>query len=144
MATITAANIQFTLSIPAVFPGAPMLLQGYATDDAFATERVEPTEAILGVDGIASFAYVPYLTKTTISLQADSPSLFIFDTWVGRQNANNEVYLATGYISYPSISKTFSLNNGAITGLVAFPAAKKILQPSMFEITWQDVTPGVL
>ena len=143
MATITAANIQFMITVPSVFP-APITLQGFATDDAFATERVEPTEAVLGVDGIASFAYIPYLTKTTIALQADSPSLYLFDAWVGAQKANDEVYLATGYISYPSIKKTFSLNSGAITGLIAFPAAKKILQPSTFEITWQDVVPGVL
>lgn len=133
----------FTLSVPAVFP-APINLQGFATDDAFATERVEPAEIILGVDGIASAAYIPFLSKTIIALQADSPSLLTFDTWLAAQIAAQEIYLASAIILYPSIGKSFSLYNGALTSLIQFPAAKKILQPSSFEITWQSIVPSLL
>lgn len=143
MATITAANIVFTLAIPGVL-SAPVNLQGFATDDAFATERVEPAEVILGVDAIASSAYLPTLSKTIIALQADSPSLLIFDTWKGAQDAAQEVFQASGIILYPSIGKSFALTAGTLTGLVQFPAAKKILQPSSFEITWQSITPSLL
>jgi len=143
VATITAANAIFTLSIPAVFP-APQQLQGYAADDAFSTEAVEPAEVMLGVDGIASAAYLPTLTKTIINLQADSPSLFIFDRWKGAQDAAQEIYLATGAIAMPSVGKTFALIAGTLTRIIQFPSVKKILQPSQFEITWQSVIPSIL
>lgn len=141
MATITAANIQFTLSVPGVFP-APLALQGFATDDAFSTERVEPAEVVLGVDGIMSVAYLPFVSKTIIALQADSPSLYIFDAWQAANTAAQEANLASAVILYPSISKSFALSNGALTGLIQFPGAKKILQPSSFEITWQSIVPS--
>lgn len=141
MATITAANAVFTLSVPQVFP-APIQLQGYAADDAFATEAVEPAEVMLGVDGIASAAFVPFLTKTIIALQADSPSLYLFDQWLGAQVAAQEIYLATASIALLSINKTFALIAGTLTRVVQFPAAKKVLQPLSFEITWQSVTPA--
>ena len=141
MATITAADAIFTLSIPAVFP-APVSLQGFATDDAFGTEAVEPGEVVLGVDGIASAAYIPTLTKTVIALQADSPSLFVFDAWKGAQDAAQAIYLASGIILYRSISKSFQLKKGTLTRIVQFPAEKRVLQPSSFEITWEAVTPA--
>jgi hypothetical protein len=141
VATITAANVQFTISVPQVF-AAPIPLQGFATDDAFATERVEPAEVVLGVDGIASAAFIPFLSKTIIALQADSPSLFMFDAWLAAQVAAQDIYLASAVILYPSISKSFALSNGTLTGLVQFPGAKKILQPSSFEITWQSIVPS--
>ena len=141
MATITAANAVFTLSVPQVFP-APIQLQGYAADDAFATEAVEPAEVMLGVDGIASAAFVPFLTKTIIALQADSPSLYLFDQWLGAQVAAQEIYLASASIALLSINKTFALIAGTLTRVVQFPAAKKVLQPLSFEITWQSVTPA--
>ena len=50
MATLTSANSEFVLIIPGVFP-APVVVQGYATDDAFGTEDVSPVEAKMGVDG---------------------------------------------------------------------------------------------
>lgn len=143
MATITAANIQFTLSVPAVF-AAPIALQGFATDDAFATERIEPGEVVIGVDGLTSSAFIPTVSKTIIALQADSPSLLTFDTWLAAQTAAKDIYLASGIILYPSIKKSFALTNGTLTGLVQFPAAKKILQPSSFEITWQSIVPSLL
>ncbi len=143
MATITAANAVFTLSVPQVFP-APLLLQGFATDDAFATEPVEPAEVVLGVDGIASSAFIPFLTKTIVALQADSPSLYIFDAWLGAQVAAQEIYLASASIALLSIGKKFALLAGTLSRVVQFPAAKRILQPSSFEITWQSVTPSVI
>jgi hypothetical protein len=143
MATITAANIVFTMWVPAVFP-APITLSGFATDDAFATERVEPAEVQLGVDGILSAAYIPFVSKTIIALQADSPSLLTFDTWLAAETSAQEIYVASGIILYPSIGKSFALTGGYLTGLVQFPAAKKKLQPSSFEITWQSIVPSLI
>lgn len=143
MATITAANSVFTLTIPDVFP-TPQLLQGYATDDAFATDPVEPAEVVLGVDGIASAAFLPFLTKTIVALQADSPSLGIFDAWIGAMVADEETYLASGIVLLKSINKSYTLTKGVLTRSVQFPAAGKMLKPLSFEITWQKVVPAVV
>ena len=74
MADITSANAIYTLIIPDVFP-APQQLQGFATDDAFDTDASDVVEARIGVDGIASYGFTPFLVTQTIHFQSDSPSI---------------------------------------------------------------------
>ena len=97
MATITSANSVLSLAINKYFP-VPQVIQGFAVDDAFESESVQQSETLMGVDGILSGGkvFVPY--KMTIHLQADSPSVFLFDAWRNAQDADADVYAASGSI----------------------------------------------
>lgn len=138
MATITAANSIFMLSIRGLFP-VPQQLQGYSADDAFSVEAVEPAEVVMGVDGRMSAGYVPYMTPISISIMPDSPSNSLFDAWLAAQKAANEVYAADAVISLPSVNRSYVCTFGILTSIQAFPGVKKVLQARPFRITWESV-----
>ena len=96
----------------------------------------------MGVDGVLSAGkvFVPY--KMTIHLQADSPSVFLFDTLRNAQNAAVDVYALSGSITLPGTSMVYTLENGFLTMATPFPAVKKTLQPLVYEITWQQIIGG--
>lgn len=143
MSTLTAANSVFTLGIAGLYP-VPQLIQGYATDDAFAFPDVKPGEAMMGVDGKLSGGYLPYPTEQDITLQADSASILIFDDWLAAQNAAKEIYIANAVLAYPAIAKVFTLTRGILTMTSPAPTAKKLLQPRRFHITWESCSPAPL
>lgn len=143
MATLTSANSDFILTIPGAF-AAPMVIQGYATDDAFGSEDVNPVEVKIGVDGLKSSGFTPYLVKTLIHLQADSPSILIFDNWNGALQAARDDITAAGAIASPSLGIAWALINGSLTRFKPIPDAKKIFEPRTFEITWAQVIPSAI
>jgi hypothetical protein len=137
--TITSANAQLTASVPGVF-AAPVPIEGFATDDAFDTENVAPTETLMGVDGLLSGGYTPYPVKFKIVLQADSPSIAFFDQWRAAMAAVNETFPANLTLVAPSIGKIFTFLTGFLTGAMPTPPGKKVFQPQTFEITCQSVS----
>lgn len=137
MATLTSANSEFVLVIPAVFDG-PVILQGYATDDAFGTEDVAPAEAKIGVDGRKSSGYTPYLVKMLIHHQADSVANAIFDQWNAAIIAARDDLTASGSIMAPSLGQAWTLNNGSLTRFKPVPDAKKMFEARTYEITWES------
>ncbi len=137
--TITSANASLTLSVPDVFP-VPIPIEGFATDDAFDTENVAPTETLMGVDGLLSGGYTPYPVKLKIVLQADSPSSIFLDQWRQAMDAAKEAYTANATIVAPSIGKIFTFMGGFLTGDMPTPQGKKVFQPQTYEITFQSVS----
>lgn len=144
MGTITSANsnLTFTVRGPVGIVVGPFTVQGYATDDAFATEAVESAIAVMGVDGRMSAGWVPRLTKQIINLQADSPSIALFEAWDGAQQTLRDVLKADGALSYPGLSKGYALVNGVLTRVTTMPAARRVLEPVVYEITWGLVQPA--
>lgn len=144
MSTITSANSALTLSarLAGLFPAGLFSVQGYASDDAFATETVDVAEARIGVDGLMSGGYMPHLTKMTITLQADSPSIALFEILQGAQDAIKEIILLDGVLTLPSINKTYALVKGIMTRITVIPPGKKVLEPVSYEITWELVQPA--
>jgi len=140
MATITSANCVFMLSISGVF-NTPQQLQGFAADDIFTTPAVTPVETLMGVDGVLSGGWTPVPVPQTISLQADSSSSIIFDSWAEAQISAGDVYVANGSVRLNSISSLYTMVNGFLTSYMPIPDARKILQPRRFTITWQKVIP---
>ena len=141
MATITSANSQLTLNIDGLY--GPANIQGYAVDDAFESESVQQSEVLMGVDGHLSGGkvWIPY--KMTIHLQADSPSVEVFDNWRSNQDGVADVFLANGTIILPSTGMTYTLKNGYLTSATPFPAVKKTLQPVVYEITWESIAGSI-
>lgn len=143
MATITAANSQFFLAVGGIFPIAQQL-QGYAADAAFAFDSVDPAETVMGVDGLMSAGYTPYMTIQTINIMPDSPSLSIFETWLAANNTAREVFFANATIVLPAINRKYTLTRGVLTGAKAAPDVKKVLQAVEYKITWQNVSPALV
>lgn len=143
MATITSANSVFTLLLPTLFP-VPQKLEGFATDDAFAADAVDITENVMGVDGKMSSGFTPFITKMTVTLQADSPSMPIFDFWLAAMKQAKEVFPADGSITLSSIGKSYTLTNGVLSNVKPIEDAKKVLQARAFIISWESINPAVL
>lgn len=141
--TLTSANSSLIIAIPDVFP-VPLPVEGYATDDAFAVEQFTTAEAVMGVDGKMSAGYMPAIKPLTITLQADSPSLEIFDAWIGAMESAREVFYAEVTIVIPSIDKTYNLRKGALTNAMKLPPAKKTLQPVPYVIAFESVEPALI
>ena len=78
MATLTTANYTIVISIPGLY-NAPVQLQGYGTDDAWATEPLSTAQTLMGIDGYLSGGYTPAEKRISFTFQGDSPSVEIFD-----------------------------------------------------------------
>lgn len=151
MSTITSANSSLRLTprlagilsglLPAL-AGVGFPVQGYASDDAFATDTVDSVEARKGVDGRASFGYLPRLTKQTITLQADSPTIKLFETLIAAMDTVQEVILLDGILTLDSIGTSYALVQGALTRITPIPPAKRVLEPVSYEITWDQIQPA--
>jgi hypothetical protein len=139
MATLTTANSAVSLAVRGLFP-VPHHLQGYAADDSFAAEDVSPTEVQMGVDGQLSGGFVPYPTAISFTLQADSPSLDMFDSVLAAQNANKESFIFDGTIIIQGTGAKYACTKGFLTTASPMSTAKKTLQPRKFTLTFQNVT----
>lgn len=143
MATITAANSVYLLSVGGIFPVSQQL-QGFAADAAFMFDSVDPSETVMGVDGRMSAGYVPYITTQTISIQPDSPSLYIFETWLAASNTAREVFFANATIILPAIGRKYALTRGVLSSAKAGPDVKKVLGPIEYKIQWESVAPALV
>jgi hypothetical protein len=137
MSTLTTANSAFALQIENLYPVAQNV-QGYSTDDAFAVSDIEPVETVMGVDGRLSGGYKPVPTVLDITLQADSPSVAIFDNWLAAQKAAKEAYVANAMIQLQGTGEKYAFTRGFLTSITPMAAAKKILQPRKFVITFES------
>lgn len=136
--TLTSANSVLTLNIPGVFP-IPVGIEGYAADDAFAVEAFDLAEAVMGVDGKMSAGYTPNVKKLTVTLQADSPSVEVFDAWRQAIESAREVFFSEITITIPSVGKTYNLRKAILSNAMSLPPAKKILQPLPYVISFESV-----
>ena len=138
---ITSSNSTFTLMIPPIFP-SPQVLEGYAVDDAFSVDDLVLAEVQMGVDGKMSAGFTPNVSTMTISLQADSPSILVFEYWTQVMKGAKEIFVGQGAISILSVSKNYILTNGVLTAVKQLSDAKKVLAPQSFTITWETITPS--
>src|SRR5258708_6275480 len=143
MATLTTANAVILLSIGSVFP-TPQQIQGFAADDVSDTEALASAEAVMGVDGILSGGFVFVAVKWGISIQADSASNFVFDTWYNQQQQLKDVFFASGTILVPGLGTKWYLTNGLLTSYKPMPDLKRISQPRKHEITWQSISNSII
>lgn len=143
MSTLTSANSVLMLGVGGIFP-VSQKIEGYATDDAFAFDAVQPAQAVMGVDGRMSAGYTPFMSVQTISIQADSPSLFVFEAWLAAMKVAREVFYSNGTLNISSIGRKFVMTRGVLTQVPPAPTARAILQPLTFQITWENVSPALV
>lgn len=136
--TLTSANSVIMLAISGLYAAAQQL-QGFDTEDIFTSDAVDAAETRMGVDGKLSAGWIPAAKRMTITLQSDSDSNVLFETWVAAELAAKEKYAASGVVVLPAISRSFTLIRGFLTSYPAMPDARKILQPRKYVITWEDI-----
>lgn len=141
--TITSADSTFVLSVAGLY-GAGVSIEGYAADAAFAIGSAEMAEVVMGVDSKMSAGWVPRIYEQTITLQADSASILVFDAIAQAQDVAKTVYWLSGVISLPGTRRAYALSNGILRNYTVMPAAQKVLQPVEFTIAWESIKPAVI
>lgn len=141
-ATLTVANSSIAVTIESLYPSG-VLLQGYAADNVFEAAEVQNAEVSMGIDGNMSSGFVYNPIPLTITLQADSPSLVIFEqAWSREVSTRNK--LAVGLtITLPANGKRYTYKNGIIFSYKA-PAGQRILQPGVVQFQFGRMEPSNL
>lgn len=138
MSSLTAASALITLSIAGLFT-APQQLQGFAVDDIYDVDALDITETMMGVDGILSGGFVYNPIKQAFSIQSDSPSIAIFETWAAAQAQQKDVFTAQGYTALPAVGRSYRSTKGFLTQVQPIPSAGKLLKARKFTITWESI-----
>jgi hypothetical protein len=141
--TITSADATFVLSVAGLY-AAGVSIEGFATDAAFATPGSDVAETMLGVDGKMSAGWIPHTYDQTISLQADSRSIAVFDAIQQASDVARTIFWLNAVIQIPGISRSYVFSNGVLKNYKPLPDAGKTLQPVEFTITWESVKPAVI
>lgn len=137
--TITAANVQISLSIPSLGIG-PVILEGFAADDIFDVDKQPKVETVDGVDGNMSHGWVYASTKMDIHIMPDSPSAAIFQQWAQAMDQQRESHAAFATVIYPSLQATYNLVKGVLKEYPPMSSLKKLAQKLDFSIQWQDIS----
>lgn len=135
---ISSANSIFKISIP-LLSIINVSLQGYAADNAFSIDTIQISENRIGVDGLKSAGYTPQLYVQNISLQADSPSIIIFETLYQATVLSKGVYFIDAIIQLPAVQKSYALAQGTLENYTPIPSAQRVLEPQQFSINWGTV-----
>lgn len=139
--TLTSANAIILISVQGLYPAAQRI-QGFSADDIFDTDAIQPAETSMGVDGRLSAGFVPVSTKMNITLQADSLSIDLFETWLQTEKALREKLVANGVVVLPSVQKKYQMTRGFLLSVPQTPAMRKSAQPRRFTLEWENVSPS--
>jgi len=135
--TLTVANSTLAMTTEALFTSAQRI-QGYAADDAFDFSEVENGEYSMGIDGKLSAGFVFNAIPFTMTLQADSPSLALFENIWQYEYSNRTKLTQNVTVTLPAVSKRYELKNGFMQSYKA-PSGKKILQPAVVVFTFNTL-----
>lgn len=134
--TLTTANSSLSIAFRGLYP-VPVPIKGYATDDSFAIDDVTASEVMMGVDGKLSGGYVPYSTKLTIMLQADSDSVSVFDNVLAAQVAAKELYIVDAVLIIQGSKEKCAFVKGFMRDVTPASTGKKVLQPRRFSFEFE-------
>lgn len=90
-----------------------------------------------GVDGYLSGGWRPTPKVIKISLEANSPSVEIFETWLNQMETDREVSTCDMVFWIPSISRKYTGTCGYLTIGKSMPSAKQMLEALTFTITFE-------
>jgi len=132
--TLTVANSTITQTVEALYTSAQRI-QGYAADDAFDFSEIENGEYSMGIDGKLSAGFVFNAIPFTLTLQADSPSISIYENLWQYEVQNRTKLTNQLTVSLPAVGKRYELKDGFMQSYKA-PSGKKILQPGVAVFTF--------
>ena len=120
---------------------SPTQLQGYAADDAFEVDAVENGEYSMGIDGRLSAGFVYNPIQMTLTIQADSPSLPIFENIWNYEVTNRTKLEHNWTITTTANGRRYNLTTGFMRSYKA-PAGKRILQPAIIQLSFARQSPS--
>lgn len=133
---LTSANSTCYLTVDGLF-SSPVKIEGYSTDSALEMNDYNPAEVRMGVDGYLSGGWRPTPKVIKISLEANSPSVEIFETWLNQMETDREVSTCDMVFWIPSISRKYTGTCGYLTIGKSMPSAKQMLEALTFTITFE-------
>jgi hypothetical protein len=139
--TITSATATFRLSIAQVYPQGQTLI-GFGVDDAFVAEMVDAAETQVGVDGYGVMGYRPREVPMSIRFVAASPSVRVFENWLGAEDQLNDKLPASAIITMPSVGLKYACQFGALMRVSSMAEARRVLQNREWRINWLPQGPG--
>jgi len=140
--TLTVANSVLAMTTEALFPAA-QILTGYAADNIFEADAVENGEYSMGIDGKLSAGFVFNEIPFTLTFQADSDSLKLFEQ-IWQYEVSNRTKLVNNLtITLPSNRRRYDLKTGFMRSYKA-PAGQKILQPAVIAFVFARIEPSNL
>ena len=139
--TLTAANAILTIGVESLYPQGRRL-QGFSADDITDIDALAIGEGSMGVDGRLSAGFVFNPVPQNITLQADSESNDMFETWAATERLRVEKFVAFGSILLPATGARYTLTRGFLMSTSVLPAVRKTLQARRYSITWERVTPS--
>jgi hypothetical protein len=143
---LTGADIvimlQASIAGSPVFPAA-FQLQGFAADDVFSSDAIEPAEVYMGVDGnlSAGFTYKP--VPQAFMLQSDSFSIDNIEQVQQIQQQAGTIAQWSATMTLSAVQKVYTSPKGFMTGYSSIPEVKKLIQPRRFTLTWERMFAAV-
>lgn len=141
MTSLTGATATIYLSITGLFP-TPVKIEGFAADDVFSMDDMQVVETLRGVDGKLSGGYVYADIRQRFSIQADSPSAALFDTWFNAMQVARDTFTATGTTNLTALGTNWTMQKGFLRNFKPIPDVKKLIQPRQFTIEWEAIFPS--
>lgn len=135
--TITSANATCYMTVEGIFP-VPVKIEGFSTDSAVEMDDYNPAEVRMGVDGYLSAGWRPTPKVIKVSLEANSPSREIFETWLQQMEVDREVSSCDMVFQIPSIQRKYTGTRGYLTTGKAMPSAKQMLEAGTFTLTFES------
>ena len=135
---VTSANAQLVLACETIYPSG-VQLNGFSTDSVMSSDPVDRTEARQSVDGrlVAGVIYNPQ--PVAITLEANSPSLEVFETIRDAMAHNKKPYALTLTVVLPALDKTVVYRRGVLVSGPTIPALGRTLQPTTWTMQFQEV-----
>lgn len=135
---VTAANVDLILACEELYPSG-VKLEGFSADSMMTADGIDVTENRRGVDGRMVSGVIKSVQPLSIVLEANSPSLEVFETIRDAMNANNRPYELTLTCHIPALEKTIVYRRGALKNAPSVPAIQRTLQPTTWTMEFQEV-----
>ena len=138
---ITSANTVFMIGAANVF-ASPQQLQNFSADDIFDVDALRVAEEMMGVDGLLSAGFVFEALHQTVRLMAGSSSGYVFDNVYQYEKASVSKVQLNAVVKFPSLGIKFTMQKGFMLTYAPMSAARKVLQPRAFGLSWESAVPS--
>lgn len=135
---VTSANVNLILACEELYPSG-VKLEGFSADSVMTADGIDITENRRGVDGRMVSGVIKSIQPVSIVLEANSPSLEVFETIRDAMHANNRPYELTLTCHIPALDKTLVYRRGALKNAPSIPAVQRTLQPTTWSMEFQEV-----
>lgn len=138
MSSITSANAVLVLTAVNLFP-VPQKIEGWSSDSSFMHDDAALAETQMGVDGRLTAGFTPMEKVQNLKLQADSPSVQVFDLIKQTTEVTRDVVWLAGTLTIPATGEVFTFTRGVLQTAPVAKSSQKVLQPQNYRIVWESV-----